>query len=179
VLGSPADVFAYLADPCNAGEWFASVAIEAAPSGPPHEGMTWRFVQRLRAGRTVPVRMQVYEFPSRFIWRTQVMWPRSNLAWEMRLESAGPAGESPHPPRTRLRFTITIDPGPVSWVAFVLGAWLSPHALDRRAQGGADRARELLQARSEVSGGRGMRQARESRAARRKGKPGKHNHAPR
>lgn len=179
VPGRPVDVFTYLADPRNAAEWFAGVALEEAPSGPAREGMTWRFVPRGRRGRAVPVRMQVYEFASRFVWRTQFIWPRTNLVWEMRCEPERPAEESSNATRTRLRFSITIEPGPLGWLTFVLGAWLSPYGLDRRAQGGADRARDLLEARAEAVGGRGTRQVREPRATRRKGKPGKHGHAPR
>lgn len=172
VPGRPVDVFAYLADPRNAAEWFASVAPET-PSGPMREGTAWRFVQRGRRGRTVPVRMAVYEFPSRFVWRTQFTWPRTNLVWAMRCEPAEPAEGSPNAPATRLRFSITIEPGPLGWLTFALGAWLSPYGLDRRAQGGADRARELLEARAEVSGRRAGQSGRQTRAPGRRGKLGK------
>lgn len=182
VPGRPVDVFAYLADPRNAAEWFASVALDETPSGSVRQGMAWRFVQRGRRGQAVPVRMQVYEFPSRFVWRTQFIWPRTNLVWQMRCEPAEPAEATASSPATRLRFTITIEPGPLGWLTFVLGAWLSPYGLDRRAQGGVDRARELLEARAEVSGrraGQSGQGAREARGARRKGKPGKPRHASR
>ncbi len=176
VAVNPAAAFAYLADPRNAGEWFASVALEEAPQGRLREGMTWRFVQRLRRGHVIPVRLQTYEYPSRFVWRTRYPWPRTNLAWELHCEPAEAANEATSAPRTHLRFSITIEPRPLGWPALALGAWLSPHSLRHRAQGAVDRARELLLAREEALGGQAERPGREPRQPKRSRKsqrPGK------
>lgn len=164
VAVSQASAFAYLADPRNAAEWFAGVALEGAPSDPLREGMTWRFVQHLRRDRVVPVRMQAYTVPSRFVWRTQRRWPFTNLAWELRCELAAPSGGSPEETSvkitnnaTQLSFTIRIEPGPLGWASLMLGAWLAPHSLGQRAQRAVDRAGELLLAREEVlRGGQGQ-----------------------
>lgn len=170
----PAAAFTYLADPRNAPEWFAGVALDGAPTGPLREGMTWRFVQRLRGGRVVPVRMDAYAFPSRFVWRTQFRWPRTNLAWEMRCEPlVAPNGEpAPAAQASRLTFTIRIEPGPLGWPALALGAWLSPQSLGQRAQRAVESAREVLLARAEVQGGRQPGPSGESRRSRRGRKPG-------
>ncbi len=106
----PAAAFAYLADPRNAPMWFAGAAFAQAPEGPPRRGMTWSVVQTRSGGRVAPVAMLVYEPPSRFVWGTQLRWPRTNLTWEMRCapteEEFEREGEG-----TRLAFTIRIEPG--------------------------------------------------------------------
>ncbi len=139
VAATPEVAFAYLADPRNARQWFAGAALAEQPEGAPHAGMRWRFVQA-RSKRVVPVRMEVYEPPSRFVWRTALHWPRTNLRWEMRCEPI--AGEADG---TRLRMTIGIEPGPMGWLAL----WLAKPAFRpdpaMQAQRAVERARDALE----------------------------------
>src|SRR6185437_5905944 len=88
VAVAPTDAFAYLSNPLRAPEWFAGVQFAERPEGEPRAGMRWRFVQVRSGNRIVPVRMAVYEPPTRFVWRTTHRWPRTNLRWEMRCEPA-------------------------------------------------------------------------------------------
>jgi uncharacterized protein YndB with AHSA1/START domain len=138
VAAPPEVAFAYLADPRNAQQWFAGAALAEQPEGAPHAGMRWRFVQA-RSKRIVPVRMEVYEPPSHFVWRTSLHWPRTNLRWEMRCEPLA-GGEG----RTRLRMTIGIEPGPMGWLAL----WLAKPAFRpdpaMQAQRAVERARDAL-----------------------------------
>lgn len=139
-----ADVaFAYLADPRHAPEWFAGATLAEPPEGAPYAGMTWRFIQVRSDNRVVPVRMEVYDPPSHFVWRTTLRWPRTNLRWEMRCEPVA-AGEG----SARLRMTIGIEPGPVGWLAL----WLSKPAFRpdpaMQAQRAVERARDALQQRA-------------------------------
>lgn len=131
-----AAAFAYLADPRNAPEWFAGVTFPEQPEGAPQAGMTWRFIQARSDQRIVPVRMEVYEPPMRFVWRTALRWPRTNLRWEMRCD--------PEKDGSRLRMTIAIEPGPAGW----LGLYLSPRAYRPnpalQAQRAVERARDAL-----------------------------------
>ena len=141
VAAPPEVAFAYLADPRNAQQWFAGAALAEQPEGAPHAGMRWRFVQA-RSKRIVPVRMEVYEPPSHFLWRTALHWPRTNLRWEMRCEPAleGNAGEV----GALLRMTIGIEPGPIGW----LSLWLAKPAFRpdpaMQAQRAVERARDAL-----------------------------------
>jgi uncharacterized protein YndB with AHSA1/START domain len=134
----PAAAFAYLADPRNAPQWFAGATFAEEPEGQPREGMAWSFRQT-RSARVVPVHMSVYEPPSRFVWRTQLGWPRTNLVWEMRCDPVGKKGA-----RTRLAFTIRIEPGPLGWPALLAAAPFSRGDVARRAERAVDRAREAL-----------------------------------
>jgi uncharacterized protein YndB with AHSA1/START domain len=139
VAATPEVAFAYLADPRNAQQWFAGAALAGQPEGAPHAGMRWRVVQA-RSKRVVPVRMEVYEPPSHFVWRTALHWPRTNLRWEVRCEpTAGGAGSA------RLRMTIGIEPGPVGWLAL----WLAKPAFRpdpaMQAQRAVERARDALE----------------------------------
>ena len=140
VAVAPDAAFAYLADPRHAQEWFAGARLAEPPEGAPHAGMTWRFIQVRSDNRVIPVRMEVYEPPSRFVWRTTFRWPRTNLRWEMRCEPD--SGDEEHV--TRLRMTIGIEPGPVGW----LGLYLSPRLYRpdpaMQAQRAVERAREAL-----------------------------------
>lgn len=143
VAVAPDVAFAYLADPRHAQEWFAGARLAEQPEGAPHVGMTWRFVQARSDHRVVPVRMAVYEPPTRFVWRTALRWPRTNLRWEMRCEPETPPlqGEG----GTRLRMTIGIEPGPIGW----LGLYLSPRLYRpdpaMQAQRAIERARDALE----------------------------------
>jgi hypothetical protein len=132
--------FRYLSDPRNAPEWFAGVQFPEQPEGSPRAGMIWRFVQARSDNRVIPVRMEVYEPPTRFVWRTALHWPRTNLRWEMTCVADG----APDAVSTRLRMTIGIEPGPVGW----LGLWISPRAYRPdpalQAQRAVERARDTL-----------------------------------
>lgn len=136
---APDAAFAFLTDPRHAPDWFAGVGFAEQPEETPHAEMTWRFVQVRSGNRVVPVRMAVYEPPSRFVWRTTLRWPRTNLRWEMRCEPAtdGEGG-------TRLRMTIGIEPGPLGW----LSLWLAKPAFRpdpaMQAQRAVERARDTL-----------------------------------
>ncbi|HEY1387016.1 MAG TPA: SRPBCC family protein [Ktedonobacterales bacterium] len=144
VATTPEVAIAYLADPRNAQQWFAGAALAEQPEGAPHAGMRWRFVQA-RSKRVVPVRMEVYEPPSHFVWRTALHWPRTNLRWEMRSDPI--AGENGG---ARLRMTIGIQPGPMGWLAL----WLAKPAFRpdpaMQAQRAVERARDALEDRSET-----------------------------
>ncbi len=162
----PAATFAYLADPRNAPEWFAGAAFAQAPEGPPRQGMTWSVVQRQSSGRVAPVAMSVYEPPSRFVWRTQLRWPRTNLVWEMRCAPTEDEG-------TGLTFTIRIEPGPLGWLTLLAAAPFSRGAVARRAQRAVDRACAALLERSTLRERRPPAVSRDSKAARRRRKPRK------
>lgn len=142
VAAPPEVAFAYLADPCNAQQWFAGAALAEQPEGAPHAGMRWRFVQA-RSKRVVPVRLEVYDPPSHFVWRTALHWPRTNLRWEMRCEPIAEADGG-----TRLRMTIGIEPGPMGWLAL----WLAKPAFRpdpaMQAQRAVERARDALEEQS-------------------------------
>ena len=145
VAVAPAAAFAYLADPRRAPEWFAGVQFAERPEGEPRAGMRWRFVQVRSGNRIVPVRMAVYEPPTRFVLRTAHRWPRTNLRWEMRCEPAtdGEGG-------TLLRMTIGIEPGPMGW----LSLWLAKPAFRpdpaMQAQRAVERARDAIRERLQV-----------------------------
>lgn len=154
VAVAPDAAFAYLADPRHTQEWFAGATLAEQPTGEPRAGMAWRFVLVRSDNRVVPVRMAVYDSPSRFSWRTTLPWPRTNLEWEMRcdpeqslpgLSDTPPrAGEGQSAAHTRLRMTIRIAPGPVGWLAL----WVSPRAYRPnpalQAQRAVERARDAL-----------------------------------
>ncbi len=177
-----AAAFAYLADPRHAPEWFAGVGVAEPPEGAPHEGLTWRFVQPQGARPSeTPVRMTVYEPPSRFVWRTHYSWPRTNLAWELRCEpedsgSAGDAateaGGSAGNGVTWLTFTIRIEPGPLGWLTLLVAAPFSRDTLAKRAQRAVERARDVLVERA-AAGSAAQRAGRVPKRAKptRKGRP--------
>ena len=135
-----AAAFAYLSNPFRAPEWFAGVQFAERPDGEPRAGMRWRFIQVRSGNRVVPMRMEVYEPPTRFVWRTTHLWPRTNLRWEMQCEPV-PEEEGGG---TRLRMTIGIEPGPMGW----LSLWLSKPAFRpdpaMQAQRAVERARDAL-----------------------------------
>lgn len=143
VAVTPEVAFAYLADPRHAPEWFAGVQFTEQPEGAPHMGMRWRFVQVRSGHRVVPVRMATFDPPSHFVWRTALLWPRTNLRWEMRIEPAINGGDG-----TRLRMTIGIEPGPMG----SLSLWLTKPAFRPdpaiQAQRAVERARDALMERA-------------------------------
>ena len=142
--------FAYLADPRRAPEWFAGVQFAERPEGEPRAGMRWRFIQVRSGNRIVPVRMEVYEPPTRFVWRTAHLWPRTNLRWEMRFEPVADGEDEEGGGGTRLRMTIGIEPGPMGW----LSLWLAKPAFRpdpaMQAQRAVERARDAIRERLQV-----------------------------
>ncbi len=141
VAAPPEVAFAYLADPRNARQWFAGAALAEQPEGAPHAGMRWRFVQA-RNNRVVPVRMEVYDPPSHFLWRTTLRWPRTNLRWEMRCDPISEGEDA-----TRLRMTIGIEPGPMGWLGLHLSPRLYRPDPAMQAQRAVERARDALEQR--------------------------------
>ena len=169
VAATPEAAFAYLADPRNAQQWFAGAALAEQPEGAPYAGMRWRFVQA-RSKRVVPVRMEVYEPPSHFLWRTALRWPRTNLRWEMRCEPETlpppPQGEGQSVGGVRLRMTIGIEPGPMGWLGLHLSPRLYRPDPAMQAQRAVERARDALEERS-ISHTGGPRKPPEKRRQRR------------
>jgi Polyketide cyclase / dehydrase and lipid transport len=145
-LAEPEAAFTFLADPRNAQRWFAGAALAEQLESAPHTGMCWRFVQA-RNNRLVPVRMEVYEPPLRFVWRTTLRWPRTNLRWEMRCDP-DEQGERQNRTSTRLRMTIRIEPGPVGWLGLVLSPRLYRPDPALQAQRAVERARDALEDRA-------------------------------
>lgn len=145
---APAVAFAFLADPRHAGEWFAGAGFETPPSGPARAGLEWSFARTPGTRRVQPMRMTVYEPPSRFVWETQYRSPlQTNFAFEMRcepVESEAVEGEPSSTHSTRLRFTIRLRPGVVQWVSIAAGFALLRRALRERAQKAAERAAEAV-----------------------------------
>ena len=137
---APAGAFAFLANPRNAGAWFAGAGFAEPPEGPPRAGLTWSFARTSGTRRVQPVRMSVYEPPRRFVWETRLPAVLTNFTWEMRCE---PAGEE-QPGGTRLRFTYRLRPGLVQWLTTAVGFSLVTRALREQAQQAADRAAEAL-----------------------------------
>lgn len=163
---APAVAFAFLADPRHAGEWFAGAGFETPPQGPARAGLEWSFARTPGTRYVQPVRMTVYEPPSRFIWETTFRSPlATNFSFEMQFApvaiavapeppadeaetdtSPSPPADTPAPvpatsvPGTRLRFTIRLRPGVVQWASVAAGFVLVRRALRERAQKAADRA---------------------------------------
>ena len=136
-----AQAFAYLADPRHAPRWFAGVESVAVPPGAPHAGMTWGFRQVRAGGRSIPMRMSVYEpATARFAWETTYPWPRDNIAWELRCE---PTDGAP-PTATRLSMTIRQRPGPLGWVGLLVAYPFARRAIPAQATRAAERARDAL-----------------------------------
>ena len=143
VAASPAVTFAFLADPRNAGEWFASSGFAEPPSGSPRAGMTWRFERMRGTRRPVPVRMSVYEPPTRFVWETRLGLFGANNAWELRIEPESVVSEDPDQPSApgaRVTMTIQLRPRLLGWVAVLPALPLLRGQLPARAERAADRA---------------------------------------
>ncbi|HLZ22523.1 MAG TPA: SRPBCC family protein [Ktedonobacterales bacterium] len=146
---APAVAFNFLADPRNAGLWFAGAGFEEPPTGPPRAGQTWSFAQTPGTRRVQPVRMSIYEPPSRFVWETRLPTVLTNFTWEMRCDPAG----AERPGGTHLRLTYRLRPGLVQWLTTAVGFSLVGRALHEQAQRAADRAAEALSAASSPSSG--------------------------
>ena len=151
VAMAPGPAFAWLADPRNAGAWFASVRLERPPAPPLRAGSAWRFVLTRQRDRLMPMRMAEYAPSERFAWQTEYPTWRENLRWVFTLEAAeGETGEGA--PATRLGLRIEQQPGPLAWPLVAL-AWLlqrlSPNSAGTtraRAQRAVERARDALEA---------------------------------
>lgn len=160
---APAVAFAFLADPRHAGEWFAGAGFETPPRGPARVGLEWSVAQTPGTRRVQPMRMTVYEPPSRFVWETQYRAPfQTNFVFEMACEPAESEpvegeGETEGVESTRLRFTIRLRPGVVQWASIAAGFALLRRALRERAQKAAERAAEAVLAAPPAggSGGKG------------------------
>src|SRR5579872_213777 len=139
---APTIAFAFLADPRNAGAWFAGAGFAEPPVGPPRAGQTWSFAQTPGTRRVQPVRMSVYEPPSRFVWETQLPAALTNFTWELRCDPAG----TERPGGTRLRLTYRLRPGLVQWLTTAVGFSLVGRALREQAQAAAERAAAALSA---------------------------------
>lgn len=137
---APAAAFAFLANPRNAGVWFAGAGFAEPPEGPPRAGLTWSFARTAGTRRVQPARMSIYEPPRRFVWETRLPAILTNFTWEMRCE---PAGEE-QPGGTRLRLTYHLRPGLIQWLTTLVGFSLVNRALREQAQSAADRAAVAL-----------------------------------
>lgn len=145
---APAVAFAFLADPRNAGAWFAGAGFAEPPVGPPRAGQTWSFARTPGTRRVQPLRLSVYEPPSRFVWETRLPTVLTNFTWEMRCD---PADEK-QPGGTRLRLTCRLRPGLVQWLTTAMGFSLVSRALREQAQRAVDRAAAALADSSAPSG---------------------------
>jgi hypothetical protein len=136
---APHVAFSYLADPRHAPRWFAGVEVVDAPVGSLAAGARWTFIQTQSGERKSPTRMEVFEPPARFVWRTARRWPATNLAWELRCL---PVAENPR--ATLLRLTIRIEPGPLGWLSALVASALRGDVIGERAQRAVERARDAL-----------------------------------
>ena len=143
--------FAWLADPRNAGEWFASVALPEPPARPLRVGATWRFRMTRQHGRSIPIRLAAYQPPHSFTWETTYPGWRDNLQWTLALAPAPDADSNPAS-ATSLRMTIRQRPGPLGWPALLLATLLvrlsvtEGASMAARAERAASRAGEALAA---------------------------------
>lgn len=154
--GGPEAAFAWLADPRNAGEWFASVALPTAPERPLRAGAVWRFDMMRQPDKSIPMRLAEYQPPRAFMWETAYPAWRDNLQWALALtpEPASAGGEM-----TRLRVTIRQRPGPLGWPLVLLAALFArlssaqAGSITARAASAAERARDALAATPTLSYG--------------------------
>lgn len=149
VAMAPEPAFAWLADPRNAGAWFASVRLERPPAPPLRIGSAWRFLLTRQRDRLMPMRMAEHIPSERFAWETDYPAWRGNLRWVFTLAAAE---DSENAPATRLRLRIEQRPGALGWPLVAL-AWLmqrlSPNSAGTtraRAQRAVERARDALEA---------------------------------
>lgn len=170
VATTPAVAFTFLADPRNAGEWFAGSGFAEAPSGSPRAGMTWRF-ERMRGTRgEVPVTMTLYEPPSRFVWETRLGAFSTNIVWELQCEPVTLESEEldqPTLPGSLITMTIRLRPRLFGWLGVLPALPLLRGQLPARAQRAANRAAEAVLAHTQ-STGRRPQPPRDSRRERRK-----------
>lgn len=149
---APEPAFAWLADPRNAGAWFASVRLERPPASPLRAGATWRFLLTRQRNRPMPMRLAEYDPASRFVWETDNTGWRGNLRWVFTLASAENEGDKEGgAPATRLSLRIEQRPGLLGWPMLAL-AWAAERAsretvssVSARAQRAVERARDALQ----------------------------------
>ena len=152
VIACPVDAaFAWLADPRNAGTWFASVALPEPPSRPLRVGATWRFSMTRQRGRSIPMRLVEYQTTHAFTWETTYPGWRDNLQWTLALAPASDA-DAADDAATRLRMTIRQRPGPLGWPALLLAALVARLSVTEgasmaaRAERAVQRAGEALEA---------------------------------
>lgn len=157
VVACPLDVaFAWLADPRNAGEWFASVALPEPPPRPLRVGTTWRFNMTRQRGKSIPMRLADYQPSRSFVWETDYPTWRDNLRWTLTLTPEEPdeadEREAGVGPMTRLRMTIRQQPGPLGWPLVALATLIGRlgategASIAARAERAAMRAGEALEA---------------------------------
>jgi hypothetical protein len=145
---APEPACAWLADPRNAGAWFAAVRLERPPAPPLRAGSAWRFLLTHNHDRPMPLRLAEHDPPRGFVWETEYPAWRGNLRWAVTLEAAG--AEDGAAPATRLRLRIEQRPGPLGWPLLAL-AWLferlsrqTASSARARAQRAVERARDAL-----------------------------------
>ncbi|HZC05715.1 MAG TPA: SRPBCC family protein [Ktedonobacterales bacterium] len=167
VIACPAETaFAWLADPRNAGEWFASVALLEPPQRPLRVGATWRFSMTRQRGKIIPMRLAEYEPSRSFAWETAYPAWRDNLRWTLTLTpEVAEASDAPAASQTgaatasRLRMTITQRPGPLGWPMALLASLLGHISategagIAARAERAAQRAGEALESLPSLSYG--------------------------
>ncbi len=148
--------FAWLSDPRNAGEWFASVTLPEPPERPLRVGTTWRFNMTRQRGKNIPMRLAEYQPPRSFAWETEYPAWRDNLRWTLVLSPEEPETQEEREagagPRTLLRMTIRQQPGPLGWPLVALAALIGRlgategASIAARAERAAVRAGEALEA---------------------------------
>lgn len=147
--------FAWLADPRNAGAWFASVRLERPPAPPLRAGSEWRFLRLRRGDRPMPIRLTEYDPSTRFTWETAYPTWRDNLRWTFTLttmDGADGGADGAGSPHTNLALRIVQRPGPLGWPMVGL-SWLLQRLSPRSAgtvgavaQRAVERARDALEA---------------------------------
>lgn len=150
---APELVCAWLADPRNAGAWFAAVRLERPPAPPLRAGSEWRFLLTRQRDRPMPIRLADYAPPRSFAWETRYPAWRGNLRWAFTLEVANEERQEGDAARaTRLRLRIEQRPGALGWPMLAL-AWVFERlsretisSVQARAQRAVERARDALQA---------------------------------
>ncbi len=156
---APETAFAWLADPGNAGAWFASVTLLEPPERPLRVGAAWRFSMTRQRGRLISLRLAAYQPPQTFTWETTYPAWRDNLQWTIALEPAHEDEAEDEAPHARLRLTIRKRPGPFGWPMLAIAAALGrlgvteAASMVARAERAAERARDALAAASTLSYG--------------------------
>lgn len=146
---APAAACAYLADPRHAGEWFARVAEDSLPAGPPREGLRWQLREGAQGKREKrrTVELVRLDCPRTFAWQTRLPLPRTNIRWELEVAPAAEGGST-------LTLTTRWLPGPLGWPLVLLLALAQPEALSQRSQRTVERARDALEAAPSPTSGR-------------------------
>lgn len=148
---APEPACAWLADPRNAGAWFASVRLERPPAPPLRAGSAWRFLLTRQRDRPMPVRLAEYDPPRGFTWETEHPAGRGNLRWVFSLEPAA-SDDGAQTPATWLLLRIEQRPGllgrPLLALAWVLERLSrnTASSVRSRAQRAVERARDALEA---------------------------------